>query len=159
MREKILQKVLSVIFFIAILIGCQKDYFDPEYFEKNYIIQNIPKNFDWSNISTLDVTVLPYDTHNNKYFYTIEIFDENPVFEKEKAILLAKGVGSQNQTFQTYGSEQYQSSHRRKYGRFDVGLAGTPFFPLSVRSDLDTKSIPGFRKMGKIRRYKLFGMV
>ncbi|MCR9013037.1 LruC domain-containing protein [Gabonibacter chumensis] len=101
MREKILQKVLSVIFFIAILIGCQKDYFDPEYFEKNYIIQNIPKNFDWSNISTLDVTVIPYDTHNNKYFYTIEIFDENPVFEKEKAILLAKGVGSQNQTFQT----------------------------------------------------------
>lgn len=101
MREKILQKVLSVIFFIAILIGCQKDYFDPEYFEKNYIIQNIPKNFDWSNISTLDVTVIPYDTHNNKYFYTIEIFDENPIFEKEKAVLLAKGVCSQSQTFQT----------------------------------------------------------
>ena len=101
MREKILQKVPSVIFFIGILIGCQKDYFDPEYFEKNYIIQNIPKNFDWSNISTLDVTVIPYDTHNNKYFYTIEIFDENPVFEKEKAVLLAKGVCSQSQTFQT----------------------------------------------------------
>lgn len=43
MREKISPKGTSVIFFIAILIGCQKDYFDPEYFEKNYIIQNIPK--------------------------------------------------------------------------------------------------------------------
>jgi len=60
----------------------------------------IPIDFNWSNMSNVELTVIPSDEYNGDYYYVIEIFDGNPVIDTT-AVLLSKGVAKKNMDFVT----------------------------------------------------------
>lgn len=90
--------MLSLITGIFLISGCHKDVYDPTALGRDYFIQNIPENFDWSTTKSLDLTVLPYDNYEGSYDYSIEIFNKNPLNESQP-ILYAAGWGSSTQPF------------------------------------------------------------
>lgn len=85
---------------ILLFSGCEKDYFDPDIFKKNFIIQDIPAGFDWSTLTELQVTVIPQDRYNGQYYYKIEIYDRFPA-AGGNAQLYAGGVCREGAPFET----------------------------------------------------------
>lgn len=59
---------------------------------------NVPAGFDWSNLKEVDLTVKSDDKFDGRYYYTIEIYDGNPVIDSS-AVILAKGVARKNSDF------------------------------------------------------------
>lgn len=90
-----------LLLILSSLIGlnsCHKEVYDPHAIRDDYFIKDIPAGFDWATLSTIQVQVFPNDTYGGQYFYTIELFEQNPLTNPE-AILYAKGVCKQNQPF------------------------------------------------------------
>ncbi|MDD3910168.1 MAG: LruC domain-containing protein [Proteiniphilum sp.] len=109
MRTKIslFSFTLGLTLFTTILMmpGCEVDYFDPEANPgtgKSLFGDSItvPAGFDWSTMTTENITVKVDDRYNGKYYYQVEIFDANPIISQE-AKLLAKGVAKQGQNWIT----------------------------------------------------------
>lgn len=90
--------ILLILSAIIGLNSCHKEVYDPKAIWDNYFIQDIPAGFDWATLSTVQVQVFPNDVYGGQYFYTIELFEQNPLVNPE-AILYAKGVSKQNQPF------------------------------------------------------------
>lgn len=92
--------ILVIIILLFTLTGCQKDLFDPNGGSRAPIISNVPENFDWSTTSSLNLSVIVDDQYNGQYYYTIEVFDYNPITSKN-AILLSKGFAKKGSPFIT----------------------------------------------------------
>lgn len=107
-----MRKILSLILMLAfiggslILPGCEVDYYqEPEdeqgsgssLFEDGV---TVPAGFDWATMRTVNVTVKVDDQYNGNYYYTVELFDSNPLFD-ENATLLGKGVAKKDINFKT----------------------------------------------------------
>ena len=90
--------ILLILSAIIGLNSCHKEVYDPKAIWDDYFIQDIPAGFDWATLSTVQVQVFPNDVYGGQYFYTIELFEQNPLVNPE-AILYAKGVSKQNQPF------------------------------------------------------------
>lgn len=88
-----IRPVIFILGFILIFSSCHKDTYDPEALGRDYFIQNIPDNFDWSTTTSVAVEITPYDLYNGQYPYTIEIFDKNPLLDPAAA-LCAIGWGT-----------------------------------------------------------------
>lgn len=58
----------------------------------------VPADFNWSNVNTVELTVVPSDVYNGEYYYVIEVFDGNPVIDTA-AVLLSKGVAKKKMNF------------------------------------------------------------
>lgn len=58
----------------------------------------IPSEFNWSNVNSIELTVIPSDAYNGDYYYVIEVFDGNPVVDSS-AVLLAKGVAKKGKNY------------------------------------------------------------
>lgn len=85
----------------VLLTGCQKDLYDPNYVDsKDAPISGIPSDFNWSTISSVNLTVNVDDKYNGEYYYVVEVFDSNPVIDSN-AKLLTKGVAKKGQAFST----------------------------------------------------------
>lgn len=83
--------ICCVICSISFLISsCHKEVYDPSALERDYFIQDIPEGFDWSTLSSVNLEVMPYDQYDGQYFYTIEVFSQNPSLD-ESVILYTKG--------------------------------------------------------------------
>jgi len=90
---------------IIILSGCKKDYYNPdnnkislsasELFDDSTAV--ISSDFNWKTSQNIDITV-KVDNNNSQNYYTIEVFDSNPVINSD-AILYSKGVAKQNQDY------------------------------------------------------------
>lgn len=89
-----------------ILSGCEVDYYEqPEenqgsgssLFEDGV---TVPSGFDWATIQSVNVTVSVDDQYSGNYYYIVELFDANPLFDEE-ANLLGKGVAKLNIDFST----------------------------------------------------------
>lgn len=64
-------------------------------FNGNFVISEA---FNWSSTKTIDVRISVEDKYNAKYFYKVELFDNDPVFGKN-ANLLAAGVAKGTQDY------------------------------------------------------------
>lgn len=89
MKSKILLYGMSTAVML-LSAACHKEIYDPEALSRDYFIQDIPQNFDWSTTSTSTLTVIPEDRYDSRYNYTIEVFGENPLLN-EAAPLYAIG--------------------------------------------------------------------
>lgn len=105
MRRDVLSFViLLVVSFMGIIMtGCEVDYYEPSKSEKrgsslfgDSIV--VPSNFDWATMRNVNVAVAVDDQYDGRYFYIVEVFDENPIFSSD-AKLLAKGVAKKGQDF------------------------------------------------------------
>ena len=91
---------LLVLVFTLTFFSCIRNNLD---FAPDATINDIvvPADFDWSTLSTVDLTVISADKYQAKYYYVIEVFGENPVLNNS-APLLAKGVANSNRNFVTH---------------------------------------------------------
>lgn len=94
------KQIVLILSVIALISSCHKDLYSPDTIKEDFFIQNIPVGFDWSTLSSVDVNITPNDIYGGKYFYTLEIFDQNPILNQQ-AILFAKGVGKEGQPFRS----------------------------------------------------------
>ncbi|WP_321426563.1 LruC domain-containing protein [uncultured Bacteroides sp.] len=95
------KKVMALAIFSSTLLfsGCQKDLYDPEYVaSKNGLITGVPSTFNWSTISSVNLTVNVDDQFLGQYNYVVEVFDQNPIIVSN-AKLLTKGLAKQGQAF------------------------------------------------------------
>lgn len=95
-------KISALLLIVAILFftgGCKEDYYDP-YYKAPSIFTGVPDGFDWSTVSSVNLTVNVNDEYNGQYNYLIEVFQENPVFGGDST-LLAKGSAKKGQAFTT----------------------------------------------------------
>ncbi|MBP1594014.1 MAG: hypothetical protein H6Q12_1032, partial [Bacteroidetes bacterium] len=88
---------LAAITSAVLLTGCQKDLYDPDY-DGNAIISGIPDSFNWSTISSVNLTVNVNDQYNGEYYYTVEVYDNNPLYNTN-AKLLTKGVAKKGEAY------------------------------------------------------------
>lgn len=89
------------ILLLSTIIGlnsCHKDIYNPQSIWDDYFIKDLPAGLDWATLSTIQVQVFPNDIYGGQYFYTVELYEQNPLVNPE-AILYAKGVCKQNQPF------------------------------------------------------------
>lgn len=105
-----MEKTLSPIFLflfsvIFILTGCEKNYYDPEddsnspgssdLFGEGVVVSS---DFDWSTAKALNISVEVDDQYDGAYYYTVEIFDANPIITPT-ATILGKGVAKKNKDY------------------------------------------------------------
>lgn len=107
MKQHVIIKFFFSFFLLAtILTSCEKDYYDPSTEETKTISDifgedfTIPESFDWNNTQTVNITVKVDDQYNSEYYYVVEVYDSNPLFDTN-AILLSKGVAKEGQDFVT----------------------------------------------------------
>jgi hypothetical protein len=92
---------LTIITSAILLAGCTKDLYDPDYVaSKNGLLTGVPSDFNWSTISSVNLTVNVDDQYNGEYYYVIEVFDSNPVIDSNVK-LLTKGVAKKGEAFST----------------------------------------------------------
>lgn len=89
--------ILSISILIFIFYSCKEDYYDP-YYKAPSPFTGVPDNFDWSTISSVNLTVNVNDEYEGAYYYIVEVFDDNPIFNI-KATLLAKGVAKKGEAY------------------------------------------------------------
>lgn len=97
------KKVMALAIFSSTLLfsGCQKDLYDPDYVaSKNGLLTGVPSDFNWSTISSVDLTVNVDDQYNGEFYYVVEVFDSNPIIDSNSK-LLGKGVAKKGQAFST----------------------------------------------------------
>ncbi|MEL7598485.1 MAG: LruC domain-containing protein [Proteiniphilum sp.] len=95
--------VLTLFAIMLMLPGCEVDYYDPEANPGtgNSLFGDsvtVPASFDWSTMRTIAVSVKVDDRYDGGYYYTVELFDSNPLFDAN-ANLLSKGVGKANMDY------------------------------------------------------------
>lgn len=87
-----------------ILSGCEVDYYqEPEDNQGSGSSLfgdsiTVPAGFDWATMLAVNVNVKVDDQYNGNYYYMVELFDSNPVFD-ENASLLGSGVAKLNNDF------------------------------------------------------------
>jgi len=99
----------SVIFLFAGIVllftGCEQDYYDPSRQQGTGSSLfgdsiDVPATFDWATTRNIDMRVKVEDNYSGAYYYTVQVFDANPLFEEE-ATLLGMGVAKNNSDFRT----------------------------------------------------------
>lgn len=90
--------ILLILPAIIGLNSCHKEVYDPQAVRDDYFIKDIPAGFDWATLSTIEVQVFPNDVYGGQYFYTIELFEQNPLTNPQ-TVLYAKGVSKLNRPF------------------------------------------------------------
>jgi LruC domain-containing protein len=94
--------LLSVVTSLT-FTGCEQDYYDPSrqkgsgtpLFGDSIIV---PEGFDWDMTRSVDVHIKVDDKYNSAFYYIVEIFNANPLFDKD-AVLLSMGVANSNSDY------------------------------------------------------------
>lgn len=97
-----IQKMTSLVLLCVLILftGCEKDLYDPNGGTRAPIVTDIPSSFDWATTSSLDLNVNVDDQFNGSYYYTVEVYDNNPVISTNST-LLSKGVAKKGEPFST----------------------------------------------------------
>lgn len=106
--RRIFSLILMLVFvgIALILPGCEVDYYqEPEDSEGSGTSLfgegiTVPSGFDWTTMQPVNVHVEVDDRYDGKYYYVVEIFDSNPLFNEE-ATLFTKGVAKKGKDFAT----------------------------------------------------------
>lgn len=94
------------LLFIGAIItfsGCEQDYYDPSRQQGTGSSLfgdsiTVPATFSWATTRNVDMRVEVDDNYNGAYYYTVQIFDDNPLFNEE-ATLLGMGVAKSSNDF------------------------------------------------------------
>ncbi len=97
MRISTLKIITIQLLTILLLPSCKEDYYDP-YFVVPSPFTGVPDSFNWSTISSVNLTVKVNDEYNGAYYYVVEVFDQNPVLTSNTT-LLAKGVAKGGEAY------------------------------------------------------------
>lgn len=107
MKTKKITFLTSFVFLftgiVLIFTGCEQDYYDPSRQQGTGSSLfgdsiNVPQGFNWSTMQTVDLNLEVDDQYNGKYFYTVELYDAHPFFDKNAA-MLGKGVAKKGNNF------------------------------------------------------------
>lgn len=82
---------------VLFLSSCKEDLYDPYYVVPSPFT-GVPNNFDWSTVSSINLTVNVNDEYNGEYYYIVEVFNSNPILNT-KATLLSKGTAKKGEAF------------------------------------------------------------
>lgn len=100
---KLVRFALGAGMMLATFVGCvddNKDLYDPTITAVNPLDITAPDGFDWSTTNTIRLSVEANDEYSGQYYYTIEVFDNNPIASAADSISsLAKGVAKSGQPF------------------------------------------------------------
>ena len=100
---KLVRFALGAGMMLATFVGCvddNKDLYDPTITADNPLDITAPDGFDWSTTNTIRLSVEANDEYSGQYYYTIEVFDNNPIASAADSISsLAKGVAKSGQPF------------------------------------------------------------
>lgn len=106
------KKITFLTFFVFLsagivlfFTGCEQDYYDPSRQQGTGSSLfgdsiDVPATFDWATTRNIDMRVKVEDNYSGAYYYTVQVFDANPLFEEE-ATLLGMGVAKNNSDFIT----------------------------------------------------------
>lgn len=105
MKAKKVTFFTPFLFAIAIITfsGCEQDYYDPSRLEGTGSSLfgdsiTVPSTFDWATTRSIDMRVEVDDSYNGAYYYTVQIFNDNPLFNEEVK-LLGMGVAKSGHDF------------------------------------------------------------
>ena len=96
--------MLTLIGLSLLISSCEHDYYMPKENEPGSGSSlfgdsiTVPSTFSWETMGAVKVNVTVDDQYNGNYFYMVELFDSNPLFN-ENATLLGKGVAKKNNDF------------------------------------------------------------
>lgn len=124
---------MTIITSSLFISGCQKDLYDPDYVaSKSGLITGVPSDFNWSTITSVNLTVNVDDQYDGQYYYVVEIYNNNPLYSSD-AKLLAKGVAKKGvslkslitipQGLKTLYICQISPNGNREVGTVDVSSA------------------------------------
>jgi len=102
MKQIQARSALIFLLFITIaMVGCieQENLYDPDFQTENPIDLSAPDGFDWSTVSTVQISVEANDEFDGAYYYSIAIYDNNPIAATDSIATLAKGVAKEGQNF------------------------------------------------------------
>lgn len=94
--------VLNAFFCLIFFAGCidgERDLYDPTYQTENPLEISAPDGFDWKTTNSVKLNVEADDEYDGTYFYTIEVFDNNPIASNDSIASLAKGTATKGQPF------------------------------------------------------------
>lgn len=94
--KKLLLKLFGLFIFSAVISSCVRSLDGTA--DTKISDVTIPADFNWSSLTTAQLTVIPADTYSGDYYYVIEVFGENPILNAS-APLLAKGVANKGKSF------------------------------------------------------------
>ena len=102
-RNHSISFVLVFIGLSLFLAGCEQDYYDPDRQQGTGSTLfgdsiTVPETFSWATTRNIEMRVGVDDNYNGKYYYTVQVFDTNPLFN-EDATLLGMGVAKNNSAF------------------------------------------------------------
>jgi LruC domain-containing protein len=86
--------------------GCEHNYFDPSRQDDKSGSPlfgdsiNIPADFDWATMRTVELNIEVDDQYNGAFFYTVELFNGHPFFDGN-ATMLGKGFAKKGQNFKS----------------------------------------------------------
>ena len=95
--KKNIANILSMFLLVTVMSSCVQNTVDKSGSTQVSDL-TIPADFNWSTVRQVSLTVNVDDQYDGKYYYTVEIYDQNPVLYSS-AKLLAKGVAKNGQTF------------------------------------------------------------
>ena len=93
--------IIAIILFTT---GCEHDYYQPKENEAGSGSSlfgdsiTIPASFTWITTRNVQVSVKVDDNYNGQYLYTVQLFDANPLFDKQASVL-GMGVAKNNSDF------------------------------------------------------------
>ena len=99
---KLVRFALGAGMMLATFVGCvddNKDLYDPTITADNPLDITAPDGFDWSTTNTIRLSVEANDEYSGQYYYTIEVFDNNPIASNDSIASLAKGTATKGQSF------------------------------------------------------------
>lgn len=103
MKKTIFFALIIAIAIVSTFSSCldsDKDLYDPSFQMPNPMGEGFtaPEGFDWSFFTDVQATVDVNDEYDGKYYYTVELYDANPIIS-ENARLLYKDVAKKGQPY------------------------------------------------------------
>lgn len=122
---------VALVFASALLSSCvddEKDFYDPNYRTPNPLEITAPEEFDGTTVSSAKMKIGVNDEYNGEYYYTVGIYDKNPLFEK--ANTLSIGVAKKGEPYEVtinylQGTERVFIQQTDPLGRKEVAYVET----------------------------------
>lgn len=89
----IFRRTKALVFFVLVILmtACLERQFEPEEKEMSPITEGtengIPDDFDFKTTSSHELTVKVKDEYDGKYYYTVEVFNDNPIFNTASELI------------------------------------------------------------------------